>query len=116
MLSTQNILLPANGFPIAVPSQDMVLGLYYITYTGDDFEEQEFKGLISSYDEAEAAYKEGTLKLHDKVIARRNGGADGDYARAGALQRERRAGTEGLPGRKLRSGLLLLRQPHVEEG
>src|ERR671911_206846 len=32
MLSTQNILLPANGFPIAVPSQDMVLGLYYITY------------------------------------------------------------------------------------
>ena len=74
MLSTQNILLPANGFPIAVPSQDMVLGLYYITYTDDSFEEQEVKGLISSYDEAEAAYKEGTLKLHDKVIARRNGG------------------------------------------
>ncbi|MGB3632632.1 MAG: DNA-directed RNA polymerase subunit beta', partial [Rubrobacteraceae bacterium] len=73
MLSTQNILLPANGFPIAVPSQDMVLGLYYITYADDGFEEQEIKGLISSYDEAEAAYKEGTLKLHDKVIARRDG-------------------------------------------
>src|ERR671916_786799 len=41
MLSTQNILLPANGFPIAVPSQDMVLGLYYITYADDDFEEAE---------------------------------------------------------------------------
>ncbi len=73
MLSTQNILLPANGFPIAVPSQDMVLGLYYITYTDEDFEGQEIKGLISSYDEAEAAYKEGTLKLHHKVITRRNG-------------------------------------------
>ncbi len=74
MLSTQNILLPANGFPIAVPSQDMVLGLYYITYAEDEeFEGQEIKGLISSYDEAEAAYKEGTLKIHDKVLTRRNG-------------------------------------------
>ncbi|MDP9411916.1 MAG: DNA-directed RNA polymerase subunit beta' [Actinomycetota bacterium] len=74
MLSTQNILLPANGFPIAVPSQDMVLGLYYITYADEEeFEGQEIKGLLSSYDEAEAAYKEGTLKIHDKVITRRNG-------------------------------------------
>ncbi|MDQ3589635.1 MAG: DNA-directed RNA polymerase subunit beta', partial [Actinomycetota bacterium] len=73
MLSTQNILLPANGFPIAVPSQDMVLGLFYVTYAGDDFEEQEPKALLSSYDEAEAAYKEGSLKIHDKVILRRDG-------------------------------------------
>jgi DNA-directed RNA polymerase subunit beta' len=74
MLSTQNILLPANGFPIAVPSQDMVLGLYYITYAGDDFEEDQPKAYISSYDEAEAAYKEGSLKIHDKVLYRRAGG------------------------------------------
>jgi DNA-directed RNA polymerase subunit beta' len=73
MLSTQNILLPANGFPIAVPSQDMVLGLYYITYGPQSFDEAEVKALLSSYDEAEAAYKEGTLKIHDKVIARRGG-------------------------------------------
>ena len=73
MLSTQNILQPSNGFPIAVPSQDMVLGLYYITFAADDFEDHEVKALISSYDEAEAAYKEGTLKLHDKVLTRRNG-------------------------------------------
>src|ERR687884_1399521 len=73
MLSTQNILLPANGFPIAVPSQDMVLGLYYVTYASDDFEEQEPKAHLSSYDEAEAAYKEGSLKIHDKVLYRRNG-------------------------------------------
>jgi DNA-directed RNA polymerase subunit beta' len=73
MLSTQNILLPANGFPIAVPSQDMVLGLYYITYGPENFDEAEVKALISSYDEAEAAYKEGTLKIHDKVLTRRGG-------------------------------------------
>jgi DNA-directed RNA polymerase subunit beta' len=74
MLSTQNILLPANGFPIAVPSQDMVLGLYYVTYASDDFEEQEPKAYLSSYDEVEAAYKEGSLKIHDKVVLRRDGG------------------------------------------
>jgi DNA-directed RNA polymerase subunit beta' len=74
MLSTQNILLPANGFPIAVPSQDMVLGLYYVTYASDDFEKQEPKAYLSSYDEVEAAYKEGSLKIHDKVILRRDGG------------------------------------------
>jgi DNA-directed RNA polymerase subunit beta' len=73
MLSTQNILLPANGFPIAVPSQDMVLGLYYITYGPENFDETEVKALLSSYDEAEAAYKEGTLKIHDKVVTRRGG-------------------------------------------
>ena len=74
MLSTQNILLPANGFPIAVPSQDMVLGLYYVTYADDEFEEQDVKAFISSYDEAEAAYKEGSLKIHDKILLRRDGG------------------------------------------
>ncbi len=77
MLSTQNILLPANGFPIAVPSQDMVLGLYYITYADDDFEEQDVKAFISSYDEAEAAYKEGALKIHEKVLLRREGSSGG---------------------------------------
>jgi DNA-directed RNA polymerase subunit beta' len=73
MLSTQNILLPANGFPIAVPSQDMVLGLYYVTHAGEDFEGADVKAFIASYDEAEAAYKEGTLKVHDKILLRRNG-------------------------------------------
>jgi DNA-directed RNA polymerase subunit beta' len=74
MLSTQNILLPANGFPIAVPSQDMVLGLYYITHASDDLADREPRAYLSSYDEAEAAYKEGSLKIHDKVLYRRDGG------------------------------------------
>lgn len=71
MLSTQNILKPADGLPVATPSQDMVLGLYYITLGVEDYETVEPKAYISSYDEAEAAYKEGSLKLHDKVLTRR---------------------------------------------
>nr|WP_205544239.1 DNA-directed RNA polymerase subunit beta' [Rubrobacter indicoceani] len=71
MLSTQNILKPADGLPVATPSQDMVLGLYYITLGVEGYEEMEPKAYISSYDEAEAAYKEGSLKLHDKVLTRR---------------------------------------------
>ena len=71
MLSTQNILKPADGFPVAVPSQDMVLGLYYVTYAGEDFEERKPKAFLASYAEADNAYREGSLQLHDKVILRR---------------------------------------------
>src|ERR687891_656471 len=56
MLSTQNILLPANGFPIAVPSQDMVLGLYYIAYDPESYpyinhtlKKGEIKDLVAGY-------------------------------------------------------------------
>jgi DNA-directed RNA polymerase subunit beta' len=47
--------------------------MLYVTYAGDDFEEQDVKAFISSYDEAEAAYKEGSLKIHDKILLRRDG-------------------------------------------
>ena len=39
MLSSNNILSPAHGAPLATPTQDMVLGLYYLTYAGEDVEE-----------------------------------------------------------------------------
>src|SRR5262250_270898 len=38
MLSSNNILSPAHGRPLATPSQDMVIGLYYLTYCGEDLE------------------------------------------------------------------------------
>ncbi len=62
MLASHNILNPANGAPITVPSQDMVLGLYYITKprTGSLGE-----GLIFySPEEAEIAYNEAKVDLH----------------------------------------------------
>ncbi len=65
MLGAHNILNPANGAPITVPSQDMVLGLYYITKLrkGDKGEGSKFYGP----EEAEIAYNEGRVTLHAPV-------------------------------------------------
>ena len=65
MLGAHNILNPANGAPITVPSQDMVLGLYYITKLrkGDKGEGTVFYGP----EEAEIAYNEGKVTLHAPV-------------------------------------------------
>ncbi|MCR5695406.1 MAG: DNA-directed RNA polymerase subunit beta' [Marinilabiliaceae bacterium] len=68
MLASQNILNPANGAPIAVPSQDMVLGLYYIT---KERAGAKGEGLIFySPEEAEIAYNEKRVDLHAKVKVR----------------------------------------------
>ncbi len=65
MLGSQNILNPANGAPITVPSQDMVLGLYYMTKMrpgalGEDL-------VFYSPEEAKIAFNEGKAELHAKV-------------------------------------------------
>ena len=62
MLSSHNILNPANGAPITVPSQDMVLGLYYLT-KGRKGELGEGKTFYSA-DEVVVAYNEGKLSKH----------------------------------------------------
>ena len=68
MMSTNNVLSPANGAPIIVPSQDMVLGIYYVT--------MERKGMVgegmmfSDIDEVEHALAAGAVHLHAKVTAR----------------------------------------------
>ena len=65
MLGAHNILNPANGAPITVPSQDMVLGLYYITKLrpGDKGTGYTFYGP----EEAEIAYNEGKISLHAPI-------------------------------------------------
>ena len=71
MLGSHNILDPANGNPITVPSQDMILGLYYITK-----ERAGVKGEgLSFYSEEEAiiALNEGAVDIHAKVNVRING-------------------------------------------
>jgi DNA-directed RNA polymerase subunit beta' len=68
MMSTNNVLSPANGAPIIVPSQDMVLGLYYAT--------MERKGMVgegmafADMDEVEHALAAGAVHLHAKIKAR----------------------------------------------
>ncbi|NLO70694.1 MAG: DNA-directed RNA polymerase subunit beta' [Porphyromonadaceae bacterium] len=68
MLASHNILNPANGAPITVPSQDMVLGLYYITKPRAG---SKGEGLVFySPEEAEIAYNEGQVDLHAIIKVR----------------------------------------------
>ncbi len=68
MMSTNNVLSPANGAPIIVPSQDMVLGLYYTT--------MERKGMpgegmaFANVEEVEHALAAGAVHLHTRITAR----------------------------------------------
>ena len=68
MLGSQNILNPANGTPITVPSQDMVLGLYYITKIkpGAKGEGKSFYGP----EEVIVALNEGAIELHARINVR----------------------------------------------
>lgn len=73
MLASHNILNPANGAPIAVPSQDMVLGLYYITKGRKTDNERAMKGegmTFYSPEEVIIAYNEGRLDLHTFIKLR----------------------------------------------
>ena len=71
MLGSHNILDPANGNPITVPSQDMILGLYYIT---KEREGVKGEGLtFYSQEEAIIALNEGRVDIHAKVKVRVNG-------------------------------------------
>ncbi len=68
MLATNNLLAPANGKPIVSPSQDMVLGMYYLTTMKDP--NQEVQGYFFSFEDAISAYEAKVVKLHDKIIVR----------------------------------------------
>ncbi len=68
MLSTNNILSPAHGRPIAVPSQDMIIGQYYLTLARDGAkgEGRQFRHMW----EVERAYDNGDIELHAKITMR----------------------------------------------
>ncbi len=68
MLATNNILAPANGKPIITHSQDMVLGLYYLTIMKDP--NQEVKGYFYSFADAIAALEAKVITYHDKIVVR----------------------------------------------
>ncbi len=71
MMSTNNILSPANGDPIIVPSQDIVLGIYYMTRERP-FRKGEGK-VFANAEEVKMAYDSGELELHSTIKARING-------------------------------------------
>ena len=65
MLSSHNILHPAHGRPIAIPSQDMILGCYYLTRTRTGELGEGSK--IGSYEEADIAYANQSISLHARI-------------------------------------------------
>ncbi|MEE9303894.1 MAG: DNA-directed RNA polymerase subunit beta', partial [Thiotrichaceae bacterium] len=68
MMATNNVLAPANGEPIIVPSQDIVLGLYYMTRESINVKGE---GMIfSDMEEAKRAYESGQASIHAKVQVR----------------------------------------------
>src|SRR4029078_1403491 len=86
MMSTNNILSPAHGKPIIIPSQDIVLGLYYMTreraFARGEFRElskEELKkgarppGLFASTDEVRRAFDHGEVDLQAKIKCRIGG-------------------------------------------
>ncbi|MEZ4970090.1 MAG: DNA-directed RNA polymerase subunit beta' [Flavobacteriaceae bacterium] len=83
MLASHNILNPANGSPITVPSQDMVLGLYYMTKERKSTPEVPVKGeglTFYSYEEVVIAFNEGKLDLNAGIKVRAK-----DFNEAGEL-------------------------------
>lgn len=71
MLSVNNILSPANGRPIAVPSQDIVLGCYYLTKARSGVAGE--GKIFSSPQEVRVAYDQGAVHIHARVRVRING-------------------------------------------
>ncbi|HRH73587.1 MAG TPA: DNA-directed RNA polymerase subunit beta', partial [Zoogloea sp.] len=68
MLASNNVLSPANGEPIIVPSQDIVLGLYYATRQGVNAKGEGMA--FADVGEVKRAYESGQVSLHAKVIVR----------------------------------------------
>jgi DNA-directed RNA polymerase subunit beta' len=102
MMSTNNILSPANGKPIIVPSQDIVLGIYYLT-TEADGEPGEGSAFFD-IGEIEHALAAGAVSLHAKVKAR--------YDTVDDEGKPIRKLVESTPGRMILSSILP-RHPNV---
>ena len=80
MLASNNVLSPATGTPIITPSQDMVLGAYYLTAESPRSTKKppygSYRHTYASLDDVSSAYSQGLLKLHDWVWVRFHGEVD----------------------------------------
>ena len=76
MLAANNLLKPSDGKPVAVPTQDMILGSYYLTMDKDD--DPGNGKVFTGFDEAVMAYDEGYIGLHSKIKVRMTKEIDGE--------------------------------------
>src|SRR5210317_1509270 len=70
MMSSNNILSPANGKPIIVPSQDMVLGIYYLSQEPLENKDEKPQGYFLNINEIEQAIEYKNIHIHSKIISR----------------------------------------------
>jgi DNA-directed RNA polymerase subunit beta' len=75
MLSANNLLRPQDGGPVTIPSQDMILGAYYLTYSRD---EGDVNHVFADRDEAMLAYDAGLVTLHTPIQVRLYREVDGE--------------------------------------
>ncbi len=68
MMSTNNILSPSNGKPIIVPSQDMILGIYYLSQ--HPYQTEKVEGYFVNNSEIEHALENGQIKVHSRIVSR----------------------------------------------
>ena len=68
MMSTNNILSPSNGKPIIVPSQDMILGIYYLSQ--QPYQEERIEGYFVNTSEIEHGLETGQIKVHSRIVSR----------------------------------------------
>ena len=68
IMSTNNILSPSNGKPIIVPSQDIVLGIYYLSQHKEDSNAKPV-GIFSDVDEIENAIERKAISVHSKIVS-----------------------------------------------
>ena len=68
MMSTNNILSPSNGKPIIVPSQDMILGIYYLSQP--PIQTEKVEGYFVNTTEIEHALETGQIKVHSRIVSR----------------------------------------------
>ncbi len=68
MMSTNNILSPSNGKPIIVPSQDMILGIYYLSQP--PYQDKKIEGYFVNNSEIEHALETRQIKVHSRIISR----------------------------------------------
>jgi len=75
MLSTHNLLKPATGDPIVAPGQDIVWGTYYLTLVNKDYTDRKIEQMryFCDEDEANLAYANGFIDLHEAINIRYNG-------------------------------------------
>ena len=101
MLSTTNLLDPANGKPIAFPSQDMVLGIYYLTKERVDLDRKEKRKHFNDINEIEAAIDSMSVSYNERIYYRLRKGLEIIDEKGNRTVSDGVKWTETTPGRMI---------------